>query len=158
MVLSCSPHSSTGARLDYSCYGTTGPYITDAGVAYNLTDPSYYPRNQTGQATMDALKACCKAPITSAASYDGQACFSNCKTTGLEQALEVKQCLDNYKRKRPNDFFAQMGCETIEPEDPGATMLGRSSSWGGVGGAESCGLGGGDDDVVIPARMARMRM
>ncbi|KAL5353587.1 hypothetical protein ACLOAV_001624 [Pseudogymnoascus australis] len=124
----CSPYSAKSARFDFSCYGTTGPYITDTGGRYNLTIPEYPAINQTGQATMDALRACCKAPVTNADDY-GEPCFSNCKTTGLEQALEVEWCLGNYTEKRPQYFFANLGCNTMVS---GATMLGRSSSWGGL--------------------------
>ncbi|OBT45239.1 hypothetical protein VE00_03664 [Pseudogymnoascus sp. WSF 3629] len=65
MSNSCSPYSSISVH-DYTCIGTTGPYVTDTGVGFNLTNPSYPAVNQTGQATMDALKACCKAPIMNA--------------------------------------------------------------------------------------------
>lgn len=126
--LSCSPYSSLGGSYDFSCYGTTGPYTTDTGREYNLTNPDYPSLNQTGQATMDALKACCKAPVTNAADY-GEPCFSRCNTTGLEQAHEVGWCLGNYTEKRPQYYFGNLGCNTLVS---GATMLGRSRGWGGL--------------------------
>ncbi|KFY90570.1 hypothetical protein V500_05130 [Pseudogymnoascus sp. VKM F-4518 (FW-2643)] len=85
MVSDCSPYSSLAAANDYSCHGTTGPYA----ALYNFTSPAYPAVNQTGQATMDALKACCKSPITNVDPEVYGTCYSNCKTTGLEQALEV---------------------------------------------------------------------
>lgn len=100
---------------------------------------------------MDALKACCKLPITHVDPDTYGTCYSNCKTSGLEQALEVSWCLGNYTQKHSEYYYGSLGCETTVS---GATMLGRTRSWGGVGDVESCGLGGGDDDVG--ARMARM--
>ncbi|KFY45089.1 hypothetical protein V494_01151, partial [Pseudogymnoascus sp. VKM F-4513 (FW-928)] len=80
----CDPYSARAAANDFSCYGTTGPY-----KGYNVTSPEYPAANQTGQAAMDALKACCKSPITHIDVDFYGTCYSNCKTTGLEQALEV---------------------------------------------------------------------
>lgn len=78
---------------------------------------------------MDALKACCKSPITRDNPESYGTCYSQCKTTGKDQALEVSWCLGNYTEKRPEYFFASLGCQT---ELSGATMLGRTSSWGGL--------------------------
>lgn len=119
----CSPYSSLPGLRDFSCTGTTGPY------GQNITSPKYTAANQNGQATMDALKACCKSPVTQVHPELYGICYSNCKTKGLEQALEVDWCLGNYTQKRPDYLFASLGCETTVSS---ATMLRRTSSWGGL--------------------------
>ncbi|OBT64538.1 hypothetical protein VE03_05294 [Pseudogymnoascus sp. 23342-1-I1] len=129
MKSDCSPYSSLSASFDFSCYGTTGPYHKADGTGFNLTSLSYPALNQTGQATMYALKACCKSPITQVDTELNGICYSNCRTTGLEQAREVSWCLGNYTEKRPEYYFASLGCETTVS---GATMVGRTSSWGGL--------------------------
>ncbi|OBT76798.1 hypothetical protein VF21_04501 [Pseudogymnoascus sp. 05NY08] len=98
-------------------------------MGYNLTNPKYTAVSQTGQVSMDALKACCKSPITDVAPDVYGICYSKCKTTGLEQALEVNWCLGNYTQKHPEYFLGSLGCETTVS---GATMLGRTSSWVGL--------------------------
>lgn len=124
MVSDCSPYSSLSASY-YTCYGTTGPYAP----GYNITSQKYPGSNQTVQGNMDALKACCKSPITNVDPETYGTCYSKCETTGKEQALEVSWCLGNYTEKRPETFFASMGCETT---GSGTKMLGRTSSWGGL--------------------------
>lgn len=68
-------------------------------------------------------------PITSVDTDFYGSCYSTCKTTGPEMALEISYCLGNYTLKHPDYYFGSLGCETTAS---GATMLGRTSSWGGL--------------------------
>lgn len=129
MAHNCDPYSALAKANDYSCYGTTGPYGDANGKGYNLTSAEYPAANQTGQASMDALLACCKMPVTASDPEVDGTCHSQCKTTGLEMALEVSYCLGNYTQKHSDYFYGSLGCETTVS---GATMLGRTSSWGGL--------------------------
>lgn len=113
----CNPYTSTSFPFDHSCVATTGPF----SPKYNLTNI-----NQTGQSAMNALKSCCPSPANITIYPEG--CYSYCKTTGREQALETTWCLGNYTILYPDDFFGGLGCDTRS----GATMLGRTSVWGGL--------------------------
>lgn len=123
----CNPRSSFHDVGRFACAGNTGPWGTDI---FNVTTPTKPAANQTGQAVMDALIECCPSAVQPAGTDETSRCHSYCTTSGLEEAEKTNWCLGNYTAARPGYYFGILQCDTAVVS--GATILGRSSGWGGL--------------------------
>lgn len=122
---SCYPWSSFIFVRDYPCQANTGPW--NSSVVSNSGASAL---NQTGQAPLDALKACCPSPILPLGTDESMRCFSYCTNSGLEQALETQWCLGNYTDARPDYYFRNVACYI--GDNSGATMSRETCGWGGL--------------------------
>ncbi|KFY32177.1 hypothetical protein V493_00429 [Pseudogymnoascus sp. VKM F-4281 (FW-2241)] len=118
----CNAYSNIDYKDSFLCLGNTGPYnVSDAQAGYF---------NQTGQAVWDAMKACCPSPIELWGPDEVNRCYHYCDIKTSEQAWETEYCFGNYSEAHPDQFFADLKCGTDNKS--GATMLGRTSGWGGL--------------------------
>ncbi|KFY48272.1 hypothetical protein V495_01478 [Pseudogymnoascus sp. VKM F-4514 (FW-929)] len=118
----CIPSLIYKAPPNFSCLGATGPY------SVNVTSDEHPAANQTGQAVKDALNACCPLDVVQSTEPGPDSCYSYCANNDKEQALKTQNCLDNYAAGHPDYFFGNLKCNIPS----GATMLGRTSGWGGL--------------------------
>lgn len=106
---------------DFSCIAPTGPYNPN----FNTTNSLGTYTDSTRLANQAALEACCTTPILP---YDTSNCHSYCTGKDSEESLTMQKCISEYISQHPDDSFPGLVCD----EKSGATMLRRTSGWGGL--------------------------
>lgn len=72
--------------------------------------------------------ACCVTQVLLYGTREQKGCFHYCRADDEEGSLKMQECFKDYKSRLPDHIFVGLKCD----ERSGATMLGRTSGWGGL--------------------------